>query len=456
MKKSAMFTALLTLCLLTLGCNREESPAPEQLEQPPTQSSDQPESKSEPSWDEDVVPFDPAGFTQVQMLEDYDYLWSILEENCALLDGLEREKELNLDEIRQKGRKKIEALQDGDVEGFEAGISYLGGYFRGVGHLSPVSALTYSTVMERGAYESGTQKEVYHAPQVKAYYPWATAQPKFVSQKKSQEEKIPTSADSAESSGAIEISSQNGTPILRIKTFQFGKNDQKIVIDQLQNFCLDNLDQQNLIIDIRGNGGGYTEVWEQGFQPLFAGKVIEERLVAAWKDTSLNREMWDGWPENEPDVSVYPIEQLGELFSDPSGLKMEDLEQAEMAGQRVTRFDYTDLKNPNGGVFSGHIWLLIDRSNYSAAEALIQRLKNCDFVTMVGNQTKGGGMIFAAPAKIPFILPNSGMLYQYVPFYCMNEDGSCNEFYGSLPDIDVGSEDALEVCLREIERLGDK
>ncbi len=65
-------------------------------------------------------------------------------------------------------------------------------------------------------------------------------------------------------------------------------------------------------------------------------------------------------------------------------------------------------------------------------------------------------MIFAAPAKIPFILPNSGMLYQYVPFYCMNEDGSCNEFYGSLPDIDVGSEDALEVCLREIERLGDK
>lgn len=100
MRKSAMFTALLTLCLLTLGCNREESPAPEQLEQPPTQSSDQPESKSEPSWDEDVVPFDPAGFTQVQMLEDYDYLWSILEENCALLDGLEREKELNLDEIR--------------------------------------------------------------------------------------------------------------------------------------------------------------------------------------------------------------------------------------------------------------------------------------------------------------------------------------------------------------------
>ena len=64
-------------------------------------------------------------------------------------------------------------------------------------------------------------------------------------------------------------------------------------------------------------------------------------------------------------------------------------------------------------------------------------------------------MIFAAPAKIPFALPNSGMLYQYAPFYCMNPDGSCNEFGGAKPDIDAGREDALEVCLREIAKEED-
>lgn len=257
---------------------------------------------------------------------------------------------------------------------------------------------------------------------------------------------------SEEVSNLVETSFQNEIPILKVKTFQFGKKNQQKVIDELQKFCLDNLDKHDLIIDIRGNTGGSTEVWEKGLQSIFAGKIIEERLIAAWKNTDLNREMWDGWPENETDVSILPAEQLETLFVDPSGLRMEDLTQADMVGERITKFDYSNQRNPNGSVFSGRIWLLIDQSNYSAAEALIQRLKNCDFVTLVGNQTRGGGMIFAAPAKIPFVLPNSGLLYQYVPFYCMNEDGSCNDFYGTKPDIDVGQEDALEICLKEIEK----
>lgn len=132
-----------------------------------------------------VIPsFDPTSLTTEAMLEDYDYLWSILNENCLLLDGLSREKKLNLEEVRQKGRERIAVLQDGDLEGFEAGIGYLSGYFRGVGHLSPVSALTYSTVIEHNTYESETQKSIYHMPQVEAYYEWAMTLPKFLSQKR--------------------------------------------------------------------------------------------------------------------------------------------------------------------------------------------------------------------------------------------------------------------------------
>lgn len=80
MKKSAAFFALLALCLLPLGCNRfEESPVPEQV-------SNQLDAEAPASsWDEDVVLFDPAGFTQAQMLEDYDYFWDTILANCPLM-----------------------------------------------------------------------------------------------------------------------------------------------------------------------------------------------------------------------------------------------------------------------------------------------------------------------------------------------------------------------------------
>ena len=103
MKKSATFFALLALCLLPLGCNRfEESPVPEQV-------SNQLDAEAPASsWDEDVVPFDPAGFTQVQMLEDYDYFWDILEENCPLLSlvGLVRGASMDSDQLKEFGRQK--------------------------------------------------------------------------------------------------------------------------------------------------------------------------------------------------------------------------------------------------------------------------------------------------------------------------------------------------------------
>ena len=57
-----------------------------------------------------------------------------------------------------------------------------------------------------------------------------------------------------------------------------------------------------------------------------------------------------------------------------------------------------------------------------------------------------------SPSKIPFLLPNSGMIAQYTPFYSINSDGSCQELMGTTPNIDAGSEDALAVCLREIRR----
>lgn len=44
----------------------------------------------------------------------------------------------------------------------------------------------------------------------------------------------------------------------------------------------------------------------------------------------------------------------------------------------------------------------------------------------------GGSLI--APAQVAMMLPNSGLIVQYSPYYVLNEDGSCAEF-GIHPDI---------------------
>lgn len=452
MKFQRILSLFLALFLfLCWGCDRQAEPAaPEQPSQPPPDQSPAP-AEPETGWDADVVPFDPAGFTQAQMLEDYDYLWDTILENCPVLDGFARQSGNDLEEIRQKGRAKVEALQDGDAAGFEEAIAYLGGYFRGVGHLTAVPAFGYYTVREHDTYESETQKQVYLLPQVQSYYKWTSTLPKFESQRKSQAANNSSSPQGPADGQAVSASVQQGVPVLQIKTFSFDQQGQQQAVQQIRDFCLDHIDAPHIILDIRGNGGGSTGVWEQGLEPLFAGKVLEERFFAAYRDTPLNRQMWDGWPENQPEVETFSPDRLPEVLPDPSGLVAEDLARADTAALRRTQFDYTDRQNPGGKTFEGRLWLLIDGANYSAAEALVQRLQGSDFVTLVGSPTRGGGMIFAPPAKIPFALPNSGMLYQYVPFYCMNPDGSCNEFSGARPDIDAGAEDALEVCLREID-----
>lgn len=447
-KQLSLFLSLALLLCCLGGCQRQAAPEqPEPQEQAPVSPEPEAEPRPEPGWDADVVPFDPAGFTREQMLADYDYLWETIQENCPLLDGFARQSGNDLEEIRLKGRAKVEALQDGDAAGFEEAIAYLGGYFRGVGHLTNVPAFGYYTVRDKESYESETQKQVYLLPQVESYYKWASTLPKFESQRKSQTDAAGSPQEGLE---GLEISQQQGVPALRIKTFQFGPQSQRQAIEQIQAFCLENIEAPHIILDIRGNSGGSTQVWEEGLAPLFAGKTLEEQFLAAYRDTQLNRQMWDGWPENQPEVETFSLDRLSEFLPDDSNLIWQDLDLADTAALRRARFDYTDQTNPEGKTFEGRLWLLIDGANYSAAEALIQRLQGCDFVTLVGSPTRGGGMIFAAPAKIPFALPNSGMLYQYVPFYCFNPDGSCNEFGGAKPDIDVGAEDALEICLREI------
>ncbi len=453
MKKSAAFFALLALCLLPLGCNRfEESPVPEQV-------SNQLDAEAPASsWDEDVILFDPAGFTQVQMLEDYDYSWDMLEENCPLLPlvGQVRGASMDSDQLKEFGRQKILELSDGDAEGFCAVMNYVSHGFHDIGHIGVISSVgphSYFLRMEQHNDENSPELwEIYSDEKAQAFYNWQIQLPMYkdiwqnqtnqIKDNHSVKTEIPIATEPS-------LSFQQEIPVIKIPSFS---GDKQQIISQLKQLCLKAINAPHLILDLRGNVGGDTDIWLKGLSPLFQGKDLVQYCLVAYPNTPYNRQIWgEEACQNRLDPASKPIEQLHSCsIIATENLNWNDLNNCDsFALLPIMRLR---AEPEADSIFRGKLWILTDSSVYSAAEAFVAFAQSSGLATIVGEKTKGNGILAMSPPKIPFLLPNSGMIAQYTPFYSINSDGSCQELMGTTPNIDAGSEDALAVCLREIRR----
>lgn len=87
-------------------------------------------------------------------------------------------------------------------------------------------------------------------------------------------------------------------------------------------------------------------------------------------------------------------------------------------------------KNPVG--FKGRIFLLVDRSVYSSAEAFACFCKYSGFATLVGENTGGDGL---GIDPVLFPLPHSGFVLRFSSVLALNPDGTANEEVSTKPDI---------------------
>lgn len=400
--------------------------------------------------------FVPEEYTAEQMLEDYDFIWTVLEENCGLLDLYDRTHDQSAGQIKEKYRQKVQKLADGDAEGFYQVIFELSGAgFRGgFGHITSINAANYFSVCSRESFESDTQRACFLQPQVRAYYEWEKTlktEQALMRQDGRTDAAGPAGADSWIKQN-IQTDRVEGTPVIAVRSFQYTGGDNGAITKVLNNWCLENLDAKAVIIDIRGNTGGSTELWQQGFAPLFAGRKLEMQTIAAYKDTVFNRAMWGGWPQDDGETKVLPIHEVGSIGGfEPDALKPGDYKNLDKVAVKTAVIDYSDGRNPGGKRYEGRIYLLIDQQNFSAAEAMVLALQGEPNVITVGLPTAGNGAIITSPAKNVCIMPNSGRLFQFVPFYYFNPDGSCNEERGTAPMIMADNgQDALEVSLAQI------
>lgn len=224
----------------------------------------------------------------------------------------------------------------------------------------------------------------------------------------SNEEK--SSLEKNQKENNVEYNFENKTLVLKIKSFKskFLKEDSKI-FEEIKS-QLKEKDCDNVIIDIRGNGGGTDEYFS--LLSLFTNKDIVENI--SYIDSLTNEGV---------ETQVVSID----------------------GNKNAKNYDR---------------YLLVDDKVFSSADGLTRLCKNTGFATVIGEKTRGEG-IGLTPFDLKIATANDleqekyniqGVNMQFSP-----ERPIENDSYATTPDIICDAQQAKEVALNQIkqkEQLG--
>lgn len=360
--------------------------------------------------------------SEAKMLEDYDTMWNIIEENYPYMGVAARVTGNDFNNVKNTYRQYI--IGNTTKIGFKEIINSCLSQFRGTGHMSMIfNDSTYAYNLEVNKGYSGHCKLIYDALNNKVsrqFYNY-----KQTNNKKETEN---TSGKVGVFSNTVNFTTKEyddiQTSYIKIPTF---KNPQ-MNISALKQYFNEIADYKNCIIDLRGNMGGSDNYWYNGIVEPNLKEDISVSYYALAKG-NLSKKYIES--DNDPCFSIKNFD-----YSKLTNIKLDDVTDMEYYYER--KENYKKASNP---LFKGNFYVLTDKSNYSAAEGFIQFCKRTGFAKLIGETTSGDGM-----GKDPMIvaLPNSGICLQFSTAYTLNKDGSSNEEKGTQPDMEYSS---LDFCL---------
>ncbi len=350
-------------------------------------------------------------------LSDYDYMWTSLEENYPYFPVLERSF-INWREIRNEFRVRIANNYMSD-ETFSNLLKEMISQLGGNGHLSLLSRDFYH--MARYVYTDAKMEEwvnVLSTPNSESFYIY--------------EENYFDPNESFENGNVeYELFKDESIAYVNIKSFKYQNVD--LEKDILYDIYSQIEGYDNLIIDIRENGGGSTSYYRKNIvEPLSTKKLYFESYML-YSNTETNKAFIKGAVE---DIGRYADDELShasaEILNADQLPEFPLINQSDLIALNKVLKKSIELNPNNEFDFNGRIWLLVGERVYSASDEFAQMCKQTGFATLIGHVTGGDG-IGLDPVLLS--LPNTGVIIRFSAHYGLNSNGQNNEEYGTTPDI---------------------
>lgn len=204
--------------------------------------------------------------------------------------------------------------------------------------------------------------------------------------------------------------------ILKIRSFSYDLLEDDI--SKLKEYLATINNFKHLIIDIQGNNGGTTEYWSDYIVPYLIDDTLSYSSYYAFKKAE---KLQYFKPNYFIDSIPFSTIQLPNM--------PEELNSKDWAFRKMTN-NIVPAVNDNG--FKGKIYLLVDKTVFSSAEAMAVMFKITQLGQVVGEKTNGDGI---GTDPLLFTLPNSGIVIRYTGEMGLNPDGSANDETKTIPDV---------------------
>lgn len=223
----------------------------------------------------------------------------------------------------------------------------------------------------------------------------------------------------------IQTDEQNGIAYVSLSSVMYSEGS--AVKNALEKYA----DYDNIVIDLRGNGGGVSSFYEEYVYPALYKQDAEFEAVGYVPKNEYTKGLFNGfigglmsrWYNNLRFgvTNDYP----SEMYDCNDGSYYKYSFTHELNGN--SELKYSDERN---------VYYIVNQYTCSAADEIVQMVKECGLGTVVGTNTLGEGLIFGVCCDW---LPNSLLMYMYCPTYAVDSEGYDNSLYGTQPDIYGGT-----------------
>lgn len=368
-----------------------------------------------------ITLYDDAYKRTNEYLEDYNYVWNLLESNYPYYAYIENEG-VHIDDVKQ--RYSNEVINVDNEESFAEVLSRMFNELGGLGHLTVADSNTYI------GYLSVLDSSGFGNERINSAFRKRLTSKKLAPRYSLQKSKeLDVNKEDMYPQVEIQYIEDINTLLLKIPSFSQDLIDRDK--DILVKAFADYPKTENVIFDISGNSGGSDKYWIENLVEPFGGSY-EQKSILYFKESDLTED----YLGNDILSDTASLENVPKCVGELNLDKYKDNSLSISAESSI---------EPNNRKIKK--WVLISENTYSSADSFAQFCKETNWACLVGDSTGGAG---GGMTPILELLPNTGLLIRFSIDVVIDDD-KLNVVEGTSPNIKcIKNETQLEKCIEQI------